>query len=166
MNFMSRTGNLVVFMGSKSDLPFAKRIGEFLAKEGFSLKCDYNVASAHKTPDFLIRKIEAYEKSGDTLVYVTVAGLSDALSGVVAGSTRHPVIACPPDSDSIGWPKVYSSIMTPIGIPVLFASRPENAALAAVRILALANSSLYEEVEKYAKAKKEEVIRADEEIGR
>jgi len=161
---MSKRGRLIIFMGSKSDLPFAKRIGDFLAKEGFSLKCEYNVASAHKTPDLLIRKIGEYERSGDDLVYITIAGLSDALSGVVAGSTRYPVIACPPDIENFGWPKVFSSIMTPTGVPVLFASKPENAALAAVRILALADPSLYEEVEKYRRKKKEEVIKADEEI--
>ncbi|MBM4401417.1 MAG: AIR carboxylase family protein, partial [Crenarchaeota archaeon] len=61
---MSRKNGLIVFMGSKSDLPFAERIGEFLVQEGFSLRCEYNVASAHKTPDVLIRKLEAYERTG------------------------------------------------------------------------------------------------------
>jgi len=161
-----KRGKLIVFMGSKSDLPFAKGIGDFLAKEGFSLKCEYSVASAHKTPDHLSRKIEECERSGDDLVYVTVAGLSDALSGVVAGSTMHPVIACPPDFEKFGWPKAFSSVMTPTGVPVLFASKLENAALAAVRILALADPSLREEIEKYMRVKREEVIKADEEIER
>jgi len=161
---MPKKGKLIFFMGSKSDLPFANRIGEYLAQEGFSLICEYNVASAHKTPDLLIRKMEEYERSGYDLVYITVAGLSDALSGVVAGSTRYPVIACPPDSEKFGWPKVFSSIMTPTGVPVLFASKPENAALAAIRILALADHSLCEEIERYRCKKKEEIIKADEEI--
>jgi len=157
---------LIVFVGSKSDLLFAERIGNFLTEEGFSLKCEYNVASAHRTPDYLIRKIQEYERSSDHLVYITIAGLSDALSGVVAGSTRHPVIACPPDSEKFGWPKVFSSVMTPTGVPILFCSKPENAALAAVRILALADPSIYEEIEKYMHAKKEEVIKANEDIER
>ena len=153
-------------MGSKSDLPFAERIGSYLTGEGFSLKCEYSVASAHRTPDYLIRKIEEYERSGDYLVYITIAGLSDALSGVVAGSTRHPVIACPPDSEKFGWPKIFSSVMTPTGVPVLFCSKPENAALAAIRILALADPSLHEEIEKYTRVKRGEVIKADEDIER
>lgn len=163
---MPKKRRLIVFMGSKSDLPFAKRMDDFLAQERFSLRCEYNISSAHKTPELLIRKIGECERSGADLVYITIAGLSDALSGVVAGSTRYPVIACPPDCEKFGWPKVFSSLMTPTGIPVLLASRPENAALAAVRILALADSSLYEEIDNYMRAKKEEVIRADQDIGR
>jgi len=163
---MTERGKLIVFTGSKNDLPFAKRIGDFLVKEGFSPSCEYYVASAHKTPDLLIRKTEECERSGDHLVYITVAGLSDALSGVVAGSTRHPVIACPPDSEKFGWSKVFSSIMTPTGVPVLFTSKPENAALAAIRILALADPSLYEEIERYRCKKKEEVTKADKDIER
>jgi len=157
---------LIVFMGSKSDLPFAERIGNFMTEEGFPVECEYSVASAHKTPDYLIRKMEEYERSSDILVYITIAGLSDALSGVVAGSTRHPVIACPPDFEKFGWPKVFSSVMTPTGVPVLFCSKPENAALAAIRILALADLSLYDELEKYMRIKKEEVIKADKDIQR
>jgi len=163
---MTERGKLIVFMGSKSDLPFAKKIGDFLVQEGFSLRCEYNVASAHRTLNLLIRKTEECERSGDHLVYITVAGLSDALSGVVAGSTRHPVIACPPDSEKFGWTKVFSSIMTPTGVPVLFTSKPENAALAAVRILALADPSLYKEIERYRCKKKEEVTKADKDIER
>jgi len=161
---MSKKGRLIIFMGSKSDLPFANRIGEFLAKEGFSINCEYNIASAHKTPEFLIEKLKEDEKSGGNLVYITIAGLSDALSGVVVGCTKHPVIACPPDVKKYGWGKVFSSVMTPTGIPVMFVSAPENAALAALRILALADSSIYGEIERYMSKKRNEVIKADEEI--
>ena len=38
-------------------------------------------------------------------MYITVAGLSDALSGFVSGSTNYPVIACPPDFEKLGWPE-------------------------------------------------------------
>ncbi|MFQ6095610.1 MAG: AIR carboxylase family protein [Candidatus Bathyarchaeia archaeon] len=151
-------------MGSKRDFPFAKRVGDFLAEEGFSLKCEYNVASAHKTPEFLVKKVEGYEGSGDSLVYITIAGLSDALSGVIAGTSRHPVIACPPDLERYGWSKVFSSVMTPLGIPVMFVSTPENAALAALRILALTDVSLSREMERFQAKKRDEVIAADEDI--
>ena len=161
---MSGRARLVVFMGSKSDLPFAKRIGNFLAKEGFSLKCEYSVASAHKTPEFLIKKVSEYEQSDDDLVYITIAGLSDALSGVIAGRTKHPVIACPPDFEKYGWSKVFSSVMTPIGIPVMFISTPENAALAALRILALNDPSLRQEIERFQTKKRDEVTGADKKI--
>jgi len=155
---------LIVLMGSKSDLPFAQQIGEFLTKEGFSIKCEYNIASAHKTPKVLLDKLKKYEESGDNIVYITVAGLSDALSGVVAGFTKYPVIACPPDLDKHGWTKAFSSAMTPRGVSVLLAFNPENAALAAVKVMALANSSLHREIERYMEKKRGEVIQADQEI--
>jgi len=155
---------LIVIMGSKRDLPFAGRIGAFLEREGFPVKCEYNVCSAHKTSETLTKKLKDYERSGEDIVYITVAGLSDALSGTVAGYSKYPVIACPPDSKKYGWTKVFSSMVTPEGVPVLFVSEPENAALAAVKILALSNHLLHEKIALYQQKKKEEVIRADKEI--
>lgn len=161
---MGGRGRLIVIMGSKSDLEFARRIRGFLESEGFTVKCEYDVASAHRTPDVLLEKLKKYESSGGNLVYITVAGLSDALSGVVAGYTKHPVIACPPDLDRYGWIKAFSSAMTPKGVAVLLATNPENAALAAVEILALSDNSLYTEVENYKRRRRESTIRAAEEV--
>lgn len=133
---------IVVLMGSPRDLPFASKIKSFLKKEEFPVKCVYNVASAHRTPEKLLDDLKENEKSGDTIVYITVAGLSDALSGVVAGYTRFPVIACPPDSDKHGGAKVFSSTAMPKGIPVAYVVKPENAALVATRILAISNPEI------------------------
>jgi len=155
---------IIILMGSKSDLPFAQRISGFLKKEGFSVKCEYAVSSAHRTPDILLKKLRKYEELDEAIVYITVAGLSDALSGVVAGFSSYPVIACPPDIGKSGLTKAFSSFMTPEGVPVLLVSKPENAALAAVKIFALVNPLLRKEIEKYFQKKKEEVIRADREI--
>jgi len=155
---------VVILLGSKKDMPFAKSISQFLEKEHFSVGYEYNVASAHKTTHRLVDKLEAYEQSGENIVYVTVAGLSDALSGVVAGCSKYPVIACPPDSEKFGWNKAFSSMMTPEGVPVLFVAKPENAAFAAVKILALSNHSLYKEIEEYQQRKAAEVVEADKEV--
>jgi len=155
---------LVVLMGSRKDLSFASRIGVFLEKESFPVECEYNVCSAHKTPETLLKRLKDYEKSGEDIVYITVAGLSDALSGTVAGYSKYPVIACPPDSKRYGWTKVFSSMITPEGVPVLFVSEPENAALAAMKILAFSNHSLFEKIAIYQQKKKREVFEADKEI--
>ena len=155
---------VVLLLGSGKDMPFADRISQFLEKEHFSVEYEYNVASAHKTTHKLLNKLETYERSGENIVYITVAGLSDALSGVVAGYSKYPVIACPPDSEKFGWSKAFSSMITPEGVPVLFVAKPENAALAAVKILGLSNHSLHEEIKKYQQRKEAEVIEADKEI--
>ena len=149
-------GKIVVFMGSERDFEFASRIGEFLQTEEFNMQCEYVVASAHKTPQHLLDTIGKYEKDKG-VVFITVAGLSDALSGVVAGSTRYPVIACPPDSDAYGYAKVFSSAVTPQGVAVAYVPRPENAALSALKILAFLDEHLRQKIEAYLERLREKV---------
>ena len=75
---------IIVLMGSKRDYKFASRINNFLREKDLPITCEYNVASAHKTPKKLLDDLQEIENSGDNNVLITVAGLSDALSGVVA----------------------------------------------------------------------------------
>jgi len=155
---------IVVLMGSPRDLPFASKIKDFLKKEGFPVACIYNVASAHRTPQKLLDDLGKYEDSGDNIIYITVAGLSDALSGVVAGYTEYPVIACPPDSEKYGGTKVFSSTAMPKGIPVAYVAKPENAALVAVRILAISNPELKERLDKFKQKMAKAVYESAEEV--
>jgi len=155
---------IVVLLGSASDMPFAKRIEAFLKEANFPIRCEYRINSAHRNPEKLLTDLKNYEQSKDNIVYITVAGLSDSLSSVVAGYTTNPVIACPPDIEKHGLPKIFSTIMTPKGIAVALVPEPENAALAAVKILALSNLSLKEVVQKHREKLKESVARADDEL--
>ena len=157
---------IVVLMGSPRDLPFASKIKAFLEKEKFSISCVYNVASAHRTPEKLLNILKENEKRGEGIVYITVAGLSDALSGVVAGSTQYPVIACPPDSDKHGGAKVFSSTAMPKGIPVAFVAKPENAALLAVRIFAISDLKLKKSLLEYKQKMIKTVYKGAEEVKR
>lgn len=141
-------------MGSRRDYEFASRINEFLQEGEFGVKCKYVVASAHRTPKKLLEEVEKYNRTSGHVVFITVAGLSDALSGVVAGSTKYPVIACPPDSEKFGWAKFFSSAITPQGVAVAYVHRPENAALSAVKMLALVDKSLQKKVEVYMQSLK------------
>ncbi len=155
---------IVVLLGSASDMPFAKRIEAFLKEANFPIRCEYRINSAHRNPEKLLTDLKNYEQSKDNIVYITVAGLSDSLSSVVAGYTTNPVIACPPDIEKHGLPKIFSTIMTPKGIAVALVPEPENAALAAVKILALSNLSLKEVVQKHREKLKESVAKADDEL--
>lgn len=155
---------IVVLMGSKSDYEFASRVKQFLEKENFPVECEFNVASAHKTTKKLLDDLAEYEKSGENIVFITVAGLSDALSGVVAGYSKYPVIACPPDAEQFGWAKTFSSIMTPKGVAVTFVSNPENAALAAVKILALSNPKLQKKLIIFKQRMEKAVYEASKEV--
>jgi len=155
---------IVVLIGSRRDYEFASRIGAFLKEEGFPITCEYNIASAHRTPKKLLVDLDEYEKTGENIVFITVAGLSDALSGVVAGHTKYPVIACPPDSEKYQWAKFFSSTVTPKGIAVAYVHKPENAALAAAKILALSNHSLHKRIMRLKERMEKNVHRNSEEI--
>jgi 5-(carboxyamino)imidazole ribonucleotide mutase len=155
---------IVVLMGSRSDHDFALRVKQFLEEEKFPITCEFNVASAHKTTKKLLDDLAEHEKSGENIVFITVAGLSDALSGVVAGYTKYPVIACPPDAEQFGWAKAFSSIMMPKGVAVTFVASPENAALAAVKILALSNPKLQRKVSEFRRKLEKAVYEAAKEV--
>jgi len=161
---MEMAQKIVILLGSINDMPFAHRIGDFLVEARFPIKYEYRVTSAHRHPEKLLADLKGYQQSGDNLVYITVAGLSDSLSSVVAGYTTNPVIACPPDIEKHGLPKIFSSIMTPKGVAVALVPEPENAALAAAKILALSNPSLKEALQRYKEKVKEAVAKADAEL--
>ena len=155
---------ILVLVGSANDLPFARRIDEFLRKSRFPVKCEYRINSAHRNIEKLLIDVRNYEQSQEKIVYITVVGLSDAMSGIVAGISQSPVIACPPDLEKHGLPKAFSSMMMPQGIAVNLVLMPENAALAAVKILALSDISLKNHVAEYLINMKNAVAKADAEL--
>ncbi|NLE77086.1 MAG: AIR carboxylase family protein [Chloroflexi bacterium] len=138
---------VVILMGSKSDLPVAETVRETLAQ--FGIPCQIRVASAHKTPGKLLALLEGYEASGRVGVYVTIAGRSNALSGMADGVVAAPVIACPPLSAQFGVEEVFSSLRMPSGVCPAVVLDPGNAALLAAKILALEEPSLREKVVAY-----------------
>jgi len=138
-------------MGSRSDMDFAKRVGDAL--RDFGVDFEYEVASAHKTPEKVLELV----KREDIDLFITIAGRSNALSGMVDANTIKPVIACPPYSNKFAGMDILSSLRMPSGVAPLVVLDPENAALAAVKILALKNKDLADKIEEFQKKKKEEV---------
>jgi phosphoribosylcarboxyaminoimidazole (NCAIR) mutase len=61
---------ILIIMGSVKDLGFAKQIEKIAKKLG--VQCELRIASAHKTPDKVIKIIK--ENEGKETVYVTIAG--------------------------------------------------------------------------------------------
>jgi len=155
---------IVIMLGSSSDLSFAHRVGDFLRKSRFLVECEYKISSAHRNTEKLLEDLKTYEQSRVRIVYITIAGLSDALSGIVAGNSNHPVLACPPDLEQHGFPKAFSSMMMPKGIAVSLVVSPENAALVAVKTLALCDSSLMKRVTEYMIEVRSSVAKADSDL--
>ena len=142
---------ILIVMGSKSDLKFAEKIGEKL--KSFGVDFEYEVASAHKTPEKVLRIV----KREDVDLFITVAGRSNALSGMIDANTVKPVIACPPYSDKFAGMDILSSLRMPSGVAPLVVLEPENAAIAAVKILALKDENLKKKIKDYQNMKREEV---------
>ena len=135
----------VFILGSKSDLDFTNKIVDGLGEWG--IETEVIVASAHKVPKKVADIIEANNKQED-IVYVTVAGRSNALSGVVAANSIHPVIACPPHKDKADFMvNINSTLMMPSETPVMTVIDPSNTVLSVVKIFALKNSELKTKVE-------------------
>jgi 5-(carboxyamino)imidazole ribonucleotide mutase len=134
----------VIIMGSPADREFAGKIADAL--ETFGIPVVLRVASAHKTPLRLLEMVHAYEADDRRKVYITVAGRSNALSGMVDAAVSAPVIACPPYSDKFGGGDVFSSLRTPSGVAPAVVLEPTNAALLAAKILGLADADLRQKV--------------------
>ena len=151
-------GRVIILTGSKGDLPHAQKISALLEELG--VKSTMRIASAHKTPERLLEII----KEGEEVVFVTVAGRSNALSGLVDAQTHFPVIASPPYSERFsGW-DILSSLRMPSGVAPMVVLEPEGAALAAAKIIALKDEGVRERVIRYQQRKREELIEADQEV--
>ncbi|MBX5320552.1 MAG: 5-(carboxyamino)imidazole ribonucleotide mutase [Candidatus Bathyarchaeota archaeon] len=151
-------GKVAILMGSEKDLEFAREIGKYL--EAFGLAYELRVASAHKTPEKVLKVISEYED--ENVVYITVAGRSNALSAFVDANTVKPVIACPPYSERFAGADIFSSLRVPSGIGSVVILEPEGAAIAAAKIFALQDKRLAERIGKYQLEKKRELEKADE----
>ncbi|MBX5328985.1 MAG: 5-(carboxyamino)imidazole ribonucleotide mutase [Candidatus Bathyarchaeota archaeon] len=153
-------GKVVVLMGSERDVEFCREIAKTLKM--LSVDYEFRVASAHKTPLKVLEILKEYEK--ERVVYITVAGRSNALSAFVDANTAKPVIACPPYSDKFAGADIYSSLRVPSGVGSVVTVEPEGAAIAAAKIFALEDKELAKRVSEYQSAKKSEIEKADKSV--
>ena len=122
----------VLIMGSTSDEPHAKKITDKLDEYGITW--EQHAASAHKQPLKVLEILEA-NKDGGKIVYITIAGRSNALSGFVAANSEFPTLGCPPFSDKADMlVNIHSTLQMPSNTPVLTIIDPGNCALAVKRI--------------------------------
>jgi 5-(carboxyamino)imidazole ribonucleotide mutase len=153
-------GKVIIVMGSERDLEFCREIAKHLKALG--LEYEFHVASAHKTPEKVLKILKEVED--EKVVYVTVAGRSNALSAFVDANTTKPVIACPPYSEKFSGVDIYSTLRVPSGVASLVTIEPEGAALAAAKIFAVENRALEKSVREYQQAKKKEIEKADQTV--
>jgi|TARA_B110000438_G_scaffold30564_1_gene29992 5-(carboxyamino)imidazole ribonucleotide mutase len=122
----------VIIMGSTSDEPHAKKITDKL--DDYNISWEQHAASAHKQPLKVLEILQANEEAKD-IIYITIAGRSNALSGFVAANSTFPTLGCPPFSDKSDMlVNIHSTLQMPSNTPVLTVLDPGNCALAVKRI--------------------------------
>ena len=122
----------IIIMGSSSDESHAKKITDKL--DEYKILWEKHVASAHKQPLSVLKILNDNTETKE-VVYITIAGRSNALSGFVAANSEHPTIGCPPFSDKADMlVNIHSTLQMPSNTPVLTVIDPGNCALAVKRI--------------------------------
>ena len=123
---------VIIIMGSSSDEGHAKKITKHL--DDFIIPWSQHVASAHKQP-LKVLEILNDNKNEKKIIYITIAGRSNALSGFVAANSDHPTLGCPPFADKTDMlVNIHSPLQMPSNTPVMTVIDPQNCALAVKRI--------------------------------
>lgn len=152
---MMRMNKVYIMMGSKSDLPHAEKVAETLKE--FGVDYEMRVASAHRTPGKVMEIVE--EVDNEAVVLVGVVGLSNALSGMLAGISTLPIITLPTTPED-----VMASLRMPPGVAHATVLDPKNAALMAIKILSLKDPALKKKVREFLKAQQDRIEKSDSEV--
>lgn len=136
-------------MGSDSDLGVMKDAKDIL--EDFDIHYQLRILSAHRTPFEMLEFAKTAREKG---VQVIIAGAGGAahLPGMLAAATSLPVIGVPVALSRLdGLDSLLSIVQMPRGVPVatVAINNATNAALLAIRILAIANPQLTKRLERY-----------------
>ncbi|ADR19696.1 5-(carboxyamino)imidazole ribonucleotide mutase [Calditerrivibrio nitroreducens] len=147
-----------ILMGSDSDLPVIKKAADIFKE--FNVPYEIKVLSAHRTPDETIKYTEEAKDRG---IEILIAGAGGAahLPGVIAAKTTLPVIGIPmPSKFMDGLDSLLSIVQMPKGIPVatVGVGIAENAALLAIRILALKYEEYQRKLEDFIEKQRQKVL--------
>lgn len=146
-----------VIMGSSSDARVMKAAVDVLRE--FGVPCESKVVSAHRTPEMMQEYALAAEDRG-LKVLIAGAGGAAHLPGMVASLTALPVIGVPVAVNAIkGLDSLLSIAQMPKGVPVACVSidNAHNAALLAIRILALEDRKLARKLARHRREMKAKV---------
>ncbi len=128
------SAQVVVICGSEVDFPFAEdKIISPLKKD--SIVTELYAASAHKEPQKVLELVERFSED-PKVIFITIAGRSNALSGFVGANSNNITIACPPHKSLEEYMvDIHSTLRMPSKTPVLTVIDPGNCVLAVKRII-------------------------------
>lgn len=149
-----------IIMGSDSDLDVMSKAAKVL--DEFDVANEVRVLSAHRTPDETGKYVKGAKGKGIKVI-IAGAGGSAHLAGVAAAQTTLPVISIPIKREGHGQEALLSNVAMPPGIPL--ATMPENggnnAALLAVRILALSDDEVAKKYDNFVQKQHDTVLGKD-----
>lgn len=156
----SDAAKIAVVMGSQSDWPVMKHAVEQL--EAFGVPYEAKVVSAHRTPELLFEFADTARANGFAVI-IAGAGGAAHLPGMLASKTTLPVLGVPVPSRYLkGMDSLLSIVQMPKGIPVATYAIGEagaaNAALSAVSILAVTDSSLADKLAEFREQQQQNVF--------
>ena len=135
-------------MGSQSDWDTMQLASDIL--KDFKISHETKIVSAHRTPERLFSYAKTAEKKGIKII-IAGAGGAAHLPGMISSISNLPVLGVPIESKFMnGLDSLLSIVQMPYGVPTAtFAvgkAGAKNAALFAVKMLALNNKALYKKL--------------------
>lgn len=157
-----------IVMGSASDHETLAKAEEVLRELG--VPYEVSVVSAHRTPEEMYAYARSAAGRGLKLI-IAGAGGAAHLPGMVSALTTLPVLGVPVQSRALsGLDSLLSIVQMPAGVPTAtFAIGPAgatNAALFAVKVLALSDPALAEKVAAHREGLREQALEGDREVKR
>ena len=119
--------------------------------EEFSVESEIKIVSAHRTPQYMYEFAKSASSRGIKVI-IAGAGGSAHLPGMTASLTKLPVIGVPIMTKSLkGMDSLLSIVQMPFGIPVatVAINGSKNAALLALRILAVSDSVISDKLQAF-----------------
>ncbi|MCR4672647.1 MAG: 5-(carboxyamino)imidazole ribonucleotide mutase [Lachnospiraceae bacterium] len=145
------SAEVVILMGSDSDLPVMSESAKILEK--FGIEYEISIISAHRTPDRFVSFVSALEER-EVKVLIAGAGGAAHLPGMAAALTAIPVVGVPIKTAALGGvDSLYSIVQMPSGIPVatVAINGAANAAILAAKMIALGDPDLKAKLKEYSK---------------
>ncbi|MFC1521164.1 AIR carboxylase family protein [Elusimicrobiota bacterium] len=146
--------SVAIVMGSENDLDHAQRIREELGK--WKISSFFRIGSAHRTLSHVMSIVNELNESKDNILIISIAGGTDALSGVLAANSRWPVVSCPPNEKHVA-----SCLGNPRGTSNATILKPVNAARFAAQYFSAREKDLLDKLFEQISQKKKEVVEAD-----
>ncbi len=159
---------VAIVMGSESDWAVMQHAVNTLKE--FHIPLDVRILSAHRTPDEAAVFAREARQAGMHVI-IAAAGMAAHLAGAMAAHSTLPVIGVPMKGGALdGLDALLSTVQMPGGVPVatmaLGKAGAVNAALFALRILALSDDDLAKKLNRHTENQRKKALKADEALQR